>query len=514
MNGKIKGIIVCGVVVVCLGGMAVFLQKTSDGNNKSDSSSSSSVTETSSKSEKISVLKRDQKDIRSIKVKNTHGEFTLEKPDSGKEQWLIDKLTSIDTSDTMITSLLSNSADLEAKKLVEENVTDFSKYGLDKPTAEATITYTDGKSVTVQVGTTAPEDKYSYARIKGENSVYMIFTTKLNYYTEPVTAYVSTTIIEKPSDNEWPEYGVETITRKDLDYKMVFRNDTKNKGGMVSAQVMSEPIYSYLNVTNSSTVTHGMWGLSASECAVVKPQEKDFKKYGLDDPLCTVNLKGDKYNYTLKVGNPVYADKDDSSSIAESTDSSSSDNSSGITGYYCYVTGVNNKDCIYVISADSLPWVTIKPSDVITTLMTANYIVDTENLTIEYNGKTYKYDITSNGTSDESQTDSGDKVDVTKVAIDGKELNVDKFKSFFQYVLTCPTTEVYFKDPTTEKYMTITFKEKDGSKDVLEFYKESARRTVIKLNGKTSFRINNTWVDTLVKNINSLENGGDIDDNY
>lgn len=512
MNGKIKGIIVCGVVVACLGTMAVVLQKTSDGDSKADSSSSSVASETSSKSEKVSVLKSEQSDIRSIKVKNTHGEFTLEKPESGKETWLIDKLTSIDISDTMITSLLSNSADLEAKKLVEENVTDLSKYGLDKPTAEATITYKDGKSVTVQVGDPAPDDKYSYAKLKGEKSVYMIYTTKLNYYTEPVTAYVATTIIEKPSDDEWPEYGVETITRKDLDYKMVFQNDTKNKGGMVSAQVMSEPIYSYLNVTNSSSVTHGMWGLSASECVVVKPQKKDFEKYGISDPLCTVNLKGDKYNYTLKVGDPVYAEKDDSSSAVE-TDSSSTD-SSGIIGYYCYVTGVNGKDCIYVISADSLPWVTMKPSDVITTLMTANYIVDTEDLTIEYNGKTYKYDITSNGTSDESQTDSGDKVDVTKVTIDGKELSVDKFKSFFQYVLTCPTTEVYFKDPTTEKYMTITFKEKDGSGDVLEFYKESARRSVIKLNGKTSFRINNTWVDTLVKNINNLQNDKDIDDNY
>jgi hypothetical protein len=62
--------------------------------------------------------------------------------------------------------------------------------------------------------------------------------------------------------------------------------------------------------------------------------------------------------------------------------------------------------------------------------------------------------------------------------------------------------------------MTITQSRKDGGADVIELYKDTSRRYIVKLNGRTSFRIQSTWIDTLLKNIESLQNGGEIDDNY
>ena len=498
MNGKITGIIVCGVTAVCLVGTMALLKYTDNGEHSDSSSVTSS--ESSQENESISILSSQESDIKAIKVTNTSGGFNFTKS-STKGTWNIDELSKVNQDSSMIDSFVKNVTDLEAKKLAEDNVTDFAKYGLDKPDATVTVNLSDGKKTVFEIGTQTPDKNCRYVKIEGEKKVYMVFETKLNYFTEPVTEYVSKVLIEKPDDDAYPDYGKETISRKDLDYKMVFENDPVYDGGLVSAQVMTEPVFSYLNVSVSSSVTHGMWGLTASYCEKILPDEEDFTKYGLDKPNCTVNLKGKDYDYTLKIGNEVRGNDDSSGNNATQ-------------GYYCYLTGTTGVDCIYVIATDNLPWATIKPSDVIAGLMTTNYLVDIKQLKIEGNGKVYDYRVESNGTSEESETDSGEKVDVQKVTENGKELDVDNFKSLYQYVISCPTTEIYFKEPAEEKSYTITIVKKDGKSDVLEYYKDSSRRYIVKINGKTSFRIPSTWIDTLMKNTENLRQGKAVDDAY
>ena len=81
---------------------------------------------------------------------------------------------------------------------------------------------------------------------------------------------------------------------------MVFESDDNELSGALSNQVMTEPVFSYLNITNSTDTTHGMWGLTAASCEVLEPTDEDYKTYGLDDPYCEVMLKGEEYDYDLK----------------------------------------------------------------------------------------------------------------------------------------------------------------------------------------------------------------------
>lgn len=502
MNGKLQGTIVCGVVAVCLGGVMLFLNSTSGANSK-DADSSSSVAATSSKDESVVILDKSSDDITSIKVVNEHGEYTLEKPRSGKSTWTIEALGSVNQNATAEASMASSLEGFKAKKLVEKDVEDMSKYGLDKPVAEFTVTYSDGTSHTMHIGNVSPSnERYTYVSLDDEKTVYLVMGTKLSYYTDPVTAYASLTLLAKPSDDDWPDYGKETVTRKDLDYEMVFETNPNEIEGL-SGQVMTEPIFSYLNITNSSTTTHGLWGLSAQSCEVLEPDEEAMKQYGLDDPFAVVKLKGDSYDYTLKIGDPVYQTTGDSS---ETTDT--------VSGYYCYFEGVSGVDAIYLVSADSLPWATVKAEDVITSLMTSNYLVDLKDIVVEYNGKTTTYEIESSGTSADTDESGSSTAQVTKVTSEGKELDVDNFKTFYQFLMGCPTNEIYFTDPENESYLTITLERKDGNKDVMEMFKDSSRRSIVKLNGETSFRIQSTWVDTFAANMEKLAKGEAVDDNY
>ena len=367
MNGKLQGIIICGVTAACLVGVMAFLNSTS-GKSDADSSSSSTAA-VSSQDESVVILTKSSDDITSVKVSNEHGEYSVNKSESGKSTWSIPELGTLNANATAEASMISNLDGFKAKKLVEENVEDMSKYGLDKPTADLTVEYSDGTATTLHVGSVSPSnERYSYVSLDDEKTVYMVMGTKLSYYTDPVTAYANLTLLTKPSDDDWPDYGKETVTRKDLDYEMAFENNPNEIEGL-SGQVMTEPIFSYLNITNSSATTHGMWGLTAQSCEVIAPDETAMKEHGLSDPFATVRLSGDGYDYTLKIGDPVYATAGDSS---ETTDT--------VSAYYCYFEGVKGVDAIYLVSADNLPWATIKAEDVITSLMTSNYLVDLKDV--------------------------------------------------------------------------------------------------------------------------------------
>ena len=94
MNGKIQGIIVCGVCAACLGGMALFLSKTQPKDSADSSSSSQAAKNPDSKAdESVVILTKCSDDIISVGVDNEYGSFVVEKPESGKTNWVFDART-------------------------------------------------------------------------------------------------------------------------------------------------------------------------------------------------------------------------------------------------------------------------------------------------------------------------------------------------------------------------------------------------------------------------------------
>ena len=501
MNSKVQGIIVCGVCAVCLGGVALFLSKTAPADKADSSSSSQSSKAEKEPDESVVILSREASDIVSVAVKNVNGEFTVEKPSSGKTNWVIEDLVSVSQDYTAEQSMVNNLGGFEAKKTAEENASDMSKYGLDDPKVSILVTYSDGETKTLYIGDEAPDARFVYARIDDESTVYMLYQRKLSYYTGKVTDYVNLTLIDKPSDDAWPEYGELRVVRKDLDYEMAFENSTDDTMGGISGQVMTEPVFSYLNITNSTDTTHGMWGLTAASCEVLEPTGDQLSEYGIADPYCEVTLKGEGYDYDLKIGNAVY-EKD---SEGNDTDM--------VSSYYCYITGVSGRNCIYNIAADSLPWASIKAEDVTSSLMTANYIYDLDSLQMKTADRDLGFEIKSSGSTFE-QKDENDTPEVEKVTVDGKDLNVENFKAFYLYLMGCPTDEICFEEPTGESVLTITMNKKSGGKDVMEFYKDSSRRYIVKLNGVPSYRIASGWYDVCMQNIEAVLSDKEIEDTY
>lgn len=493
MNGKIQGIIVCGVIIACLGGTLVFLQTTGkDSSSKAEETSSAAVN-TSSEDESVLLIDSSSDNISKVEVENSYGSYTMVKPASGKSAWNIEELSGINQSSRLKSGMAENIAQFEAYKTVEEGASDMSKYGLDEPEGQFTVTFADDTQRTFYVGDVSTKDRYRYLCEKDGSDVYMMLNSKISYFIEPVENFVDTVLIDNPGDSDMPDYGKLTVKRSDLDYDMVFEQVDEEKAidNMISAQVMTEPIYSYLNITVSADTTHGMWGLTAQSAVKTFPDEDDFKEYGLDKPLAEVIFTGEDYDYDLKIGNSIFAKNDDGEETTE------------IGSYYCYITGVDGADCIWEISADDLPWATVLPGDVITSLMTTNNIMDVSEVKVKTADKDIVYKLDSDGEST-----------INSVKMNGEDVDVSLFQDFYKYLLTCPTGEIYFEEPEGESYMTIEINCASGHTDKLEFYYDSSRRSIVALNGRPSFRIQSKWSDTFISNIDKLTNGEKIVDVY
>ena len=446
--------------------------------------------------ESVQLVDVSASDIREIDVTNSYGSFTyVGESESGKSGATITELSGIELAARKVSDIGEDTAQLTAYKLAEEGASDLEKYGLTEPESEFLVKFADGSERTFLIGIKAHQNRYRYLCEKGSSDVYMVMESTLSPFLGRKEDLINTTLLATP-DNE-PEFGTLTVSRKALDYDIVFESDDgtheKSNSNMPSAQVMTEPIFSYLNGTTSTDVIYSLYGLTAMEAELIFPTEEQLAEYGLDDPVATVTFVGDSYDYKLTIGGE-YHDLNEEGS--EQTAASA---------YYCTFEGAEGKDCIWKIDASALPWVDLDPIDVITTLMTWNMVVDVNELKVT--GETEAdFKLTSTG--------EGDDRELSAVTCGGEEVSVDLFKSLYQYVLTCPTNqEIYFKEVSGDPYLTIEIV-CDGYSDKIELFKDTERRSIVKLNGRVSYRIQSKWADRFVKNIEAVKTGGTVEEDY
>lgn len=486
MTNKIKGIII-GIVVVLLLAGAFIVLKLTEKPDETDQSSLSSIVSTENVLYDVVI-----DNVKSVTINNDTGEFVVDR--SGIEKWSIKEFDTIPLNTSSITALAKCASKITTKLLVEENATDLAKYGLSTPSAEITVTFmNDTATKEFIIGDETPQSGQHYFAEKGSTKVYTILSNNVYSFLVPKESFISKLLLEEPADDAWPRVDDVILTRPELDYRirMIFDpagysdDDTPT---MIANQIMIEPVNAYLDINNSGEITHGIWGLTATEAIFAFPDDIDKGVAGLDKPIAELTVITENNTYTLAIGAPIYA-------LDENGEPTST-----IESYYGYFSTV---DVIFTFSADSMPWATTLPIDITSTVMTANYIFNLENIVITTNDKVTNFDISS-------QTSEDDDKLVLNVFKDNVKMDTDYFKIFYQFLLKCPVEEIYFTQPTNEMNMSIKITTNNGGGDILEFYPETDRLTIVKLNGKTSFRLRTTYIERLLANLALLDSGAPI----
>ncbi|MBQ5318693.1 MAG: DUF4340 domain-containing protein [Oscillospiraceae bacterium] len=481
MKKNIRLIIICAVVVAVLAGLLVFLSI-----SKNDTTAETPTADTAETEVTTSLLYSNKlDDLALLTIENEHGTYEVERVTAdGQNVWTIMELSNLPLSNSIITGLIENAISVTAQQTVAENPEDISIYGFDAPLATVTAQFSNSDNTVrkLYVGNKTPKGTAYYFMMEGDPAVYTVNVGEMSYYLNDKWAAVVKTVY--PAAASEAVINKMTISRPDIDYDIVIEYDKRldDENNMVtnsSLYVITSPVFRELNPDTSDPVTNGVFGLTATELGIVNPDENDMVTCGITEPSAVLTVESDIGNLKLTIGNEIVDEL-------------------GNNGRFVYVEGI---DIIYVFKKSLLPWLTVKPLEITTTMFTSNYIYDVTSVDITTADSKLDFEIT------------GSNADDFAVTLDGQTADPDAFKNLYQFILRAPSSDVYFEETTVEPVLTIDIRTADGN-DLIEFIPSDNRQSIIRLNGKVTYKCASAYVDRFISNLELYKNGDDIVTNW
>lgn len=482
MKSNVKLLLIGAVILVALAAAVILLNVTGGSEEPEEA-----VSETTAASEPLSKLlyDKDPAQIDNIHVSNSSGEFDIVKYNDSS--WFVEDFIGLPHSAVAVNDICSSAASFTSQQVAAENADDLSVYGIDAPRAEVTVTFSGGSDVKeLLIGNESPSSGLCYAAFKGENTVYAVNSSDVDIFLNDRFYFLAKTVYtqkQAEDENDTTDYSKITsitISRKDIDYDIVLEYDVRQDDpdaiyGNSSSHVMTDPVSLDLNPDTSYDVINSVFNLTATEIAVAAPTDEIMAEYGLTDPFGEVSFDITGGDFYLLMGNEYF------------------DENGKALGRYCYADGI---DIIYMFDYSTLPWATVMPLDITMSMITSTYIYSINTIEIE--------------TADSSTlfTLSGGKDDF-KVECDDMDVTTDNFKDFYQYILRAPAEELYLESCSDPADITVTISHEYGV-DKIEFINSADRKSIIRLNGRTSFKCRTAYVNRLIDNVEHLLNGEKI----
>ena len=500
MKKNIRIMIITVAAVIILVAMLLILMNlpSSDGGGASSTASSTS----------ISLNTKTADDVSKVEVKNNSDSYTVEM--KSEDSYSVEGLDGFDLNKTSISALKSDSAGVAATQLVEEQAEDLSIYGLDSPKAEATITYKDGETLSLAVGNEAAGDAGTYVTVNGESKVYLFNSAKVDTFAYPLLEYASKEItpsqeeavaaanggeVSSSSDGQTqtPQFAKMTLSGTVREEPIVVEPAEAISG--ISQFNITSPKEKAADYTKISEYVGAVYGLTADEVVAVNPTDADLESFGLKEPY-----------------SKIVADFD------VGTVTSSPDAAGNV-----YVMNGDRTNVVYRIEAETLTWLSATYTDLASKLLFTPNIKDVKTMTVTTPDKTYVFNLTSVVDEDLLDTprdilfykdnqDAPEGTITTTITYEGKELDEEIFKDYYQNMISVSTDEETTEQPTGDPIFSVKYEYADTSRtpDVVEFYDAGSRRVFIVFNGKCDSLTVSTYVDKMVQDSEKVVNGEEI----
>ncbi|MBR6623435.1 MAG: DUF4340 domain-containing protein [Ruminococcus sp.] len=501
MKKEVKGIIALGGVLAVLGGgLAVMKLTDKSGSESSDSTDTPAVETTTVPSGSGIILVGDGEVpqeglVSELHVKNSDDEFDIVMIEPPTEQiaakYSIKGCEDLDIDTGIVATLVNNVNGIQSAGLISENCQDLSKYGLDNPEITAEMTYDSGKKVKYYVGIKNPVDTTkSYFRVEGSNDVYIIENSRVANYYKTVADFISRSMLESPAEDDMPIVESLVLEREDIDYRIVLEpsetSTDSNAGGTSATHEMIEPLSSYLNVEQSSKITHGMFGLTATDVYAYRCTADDLKNAGLDKPFCRTEMKCDDGNDYVLLLSEMQNEED--------------------KGQFCYAM-FEDGQVIYTLSADKAPWVTVMPVDIASRIMVGNTVWNITDLSISLS--TGEKNVFKLAPIDPAKETNNTAEDFT-AELNGEEIQYERFRRFYKYLVSANAEDLVIEKvtPTGEPLAVLEYTDGYVNRDYkFEFYDYSPMTVLVAVNGECRFFGSRAYVDNLIENVRRLETG-------
>ncbi len=225
-------------------------------------------------------------DIVELTIQNENEKLVFEKKD---DKWYAVEPQNLKIDSSKVNSVAINFASVLINQVVEEEATDLSVYGLDKPTV-ITAKLKDGTVATAEVGDQTPTGSGYYAKEPGKNKVYII------------DSYTGSKIRVRKNDLRSLELFYEKP--EDIIKLQMGRNGqllfTARKAGEYNWEI-TEPINGTADYSAIGPMLEAITGLTIRE--FVEENVQDPSKYGFSKPLYSFKFDTGYSTRSLLLGN-------------------------------------------------------------------------------------------------------------------------------------------------------------------------------------------------------------------
>ena len=153
---------------------------------------------------------------------------------------------------------------------------------------------------------------------------------------------------------------------------------------------------------------------------------------------------------------------------------------------------LDGRNVVYVVSDDSIPWISVDINKVFSSLTVLPYIDKIAEVEVTINGKTYLFE------------EEGEEDDLT-ATVNGQDITLDNYRKMYQFFLSAPAEELNYTQETGPEIARITYRYRDTDKeDIIRFLKVSDRRCVLSVNGDESFLTRTVYLDRLQSNLDLI----------
>jgi hypothetical protein len=494
MSKKVKAIVWGAVAILILSAAVVVLVMLQKDEPDAEDQLISSLNESL-----IPLVNEDTYDLESAYISNQENDYTIELV--GEEIWRIRELMDYDNLEYLYLQTLSQCANINATEIIEENCSDLSKFGFNDPILTLKLKYVNGHEYNLTVGAYSSDGNVQYVTKDGGNTVYSLPGTALTNLYLSKYEYIDKTVIKDLDTNEDGEDVQVQLNR-------IAINHTGLESPIVIEQIPDEEWNSNSMLAYNlrmvqpgvSDISQGVFeekilpalGMDATAIILDNPDEAALKEFGFDEPTSTFEVDyDDTYSIKITVGaktrGPSYAD--DSGNVSE-TD--------------CYYVMREGSKQIFVVPAEALTWLDITADELVSPAVILPYIADVETITVEFDGQKNVLAFTL----------GEDKTDMTALtaAFNGSAVEADYAKRYMQLLLYISAQG--FSDPVeadSKPEMTITYRYRDGTDDVIRLYVSKDLVTTIELNGKSYFRGRSAYIDKVIKETAHLAANQQVD---
>lgn len=460
MKKQLRNIIIslCVVLVLVVGVVVASIVIKNSSNTSSSSSTSSS--------EGIPVVKLNEGDITELNVKTTDNEYTIKKSGSN---YVIDGIETSLLSQDSLTTPVTTFSDFEALKLIEDNASDLSQYGLDKPTRTITATTAD-KTVTLLVGKETPLKDGFYGCLKGETKVYKISENIITQFDKTNFDFINLSLYSvdtsKSDDVSLLEFG--GTARKTpivLEQRETGSTSSTSSDSVTKAYFLKVPMEYSTDADKSSGIVTTISNFSAGGVLSLDVSDANLEKYGLKNPSYTFSVTNSGKKTTFRFGKAY--DEDGTKLIP------------------VYEEGRN---CIYKMADTDDAFYKYELTDLATSLLYTEFIDTVKEITVNDNGTSYTFALS--GTGDDLVAD-----------YKGTKLTTDNLRELYKSIVG-----IGVEGQTTDKvsgsaYATVNIKFREASKkDVtMKFIKMDSRRSYWSYNGRVDFYVLNSEINQMLQ---------------